>query len=154
MLRTGALVKWLWKETHVPKVVGSNPDMDGHFLHLFVKLQNIEWLLPLQNELFDNISNLPKCIIGSFSLCNFIELQNYYAAYMVATLQDQPTYRHSIHNVLCQSKNDTKLGSGCDSVGKAVASDTRGPQFESSHWQKFIYIEHLFTVNYVLKRRK
>ena len=59
---------------------------------------------------------------------------------MVATLQDQPTYRHSIHNVLCQSKNDTKLGSGCDSVGKAVASDTRGPQFESSHWQKFIYI--------------
>ena len=21
----GALVKWLWEETHVPKVVGSNP---------------------------------------------------------------------------------------------------------------------------------
>ena len=31
-------------------------------------------------------------------------------------------------------------GSGCGSVGSAVASDTRGPQFESSHWQKFIYI--------------
>ena len=29
------------------------------------------------------------------------------------------------------------LGSGCGSVGRAVASDTRGPQFESSHWQKF-----------------
>ena len=48
-----------------------------------------------------------------------------------------------------------QLGSGCGSVGRAVASDTRGPRFESSHRQKFIYkIEHLFTVNCVLKRRK
>ena len=31
------------------------------------------------------------------------------------------------------------LGSGCGSVGRAVAFDTRGPRFESSHWQKFIY---------------
>ena len=29
-------------------------------------------------------------------------------------------------------------GSGCGSVGRAVASNTRGPRFESSHWQKFI----------------
>ena len=40
--------------------------------------------------------------------------------------------------------------SGCGSV----ASDTRGLRFESSHGQNFIYIEHLFTVNCVLKRRK
>ena len=33
-------------------------------------------------------------------------------------------------------------GSGCGSVGKAVAFDTRGLQFESSHQQKFINIEH------------
>ena len=33
-----------------------------------------------------------------------------------------------------------KLGSGCGSVGRAVASNTRGPRFESSHRQKFIYI--------------
>ena len=45
-------------------------------------------------------------------------------------------------------------GSGCGSVGRAVASNTRGPRFESSHQQKFIHIEHLFTVNRVLKRRK
>ena len=32
------------------------------------------------------------------------------------------------------------VGSGCGSVGRAVASDTRGPRFESSHRQKFIYI--------------
>ena len=25
-------------------------------------------------------------------------------------------------------------GSGCGSVGRAVASDTRGQRFESSHW--------------------
>ena len=33
------------------------------------------------------------------------------------------------------------MGSGCGSVGRAVASDTGGPLFESSHWQtlaKFI----------------
>ena len=29
-------------------------------------------------------------------------------------------------------------GSGCGSVGRAVASDTRGPQFESSHQKLFI----------------
>ena len=44
------------------------------------------------------------------------------------------------------------MGSGCGSVGRA--SDTRGLQFESSHRQKIIYIEHLFTVNCVLKRQK
>ena len=30
------------------------------------------------------------------------------------------------------------LGSGCGSVGRADASDTRGLRFESSHWQTFI----------------
>ena len=30
------------------------------------------------------------------------------------------------------------MGSGCDSVGRAVASDSRGPRFEFSHWQKVI----------------
>ena len=30
------------------------------------------------------------------------------------------------------------MGSGCDSVGRAVASDSRGPRFESSHQQEFI----------------
>ena len=42
----------------------------------------------------------------------------------------------------------------CGSVGRVVASNTRGPRFESSHRLKFIYIEQLFPVNCVLKRRK
>ena len=46
-----------------------------------------------------------------------------------------------------------RLGSGCGSVGRAVASNTRGPRFESSHRQK-INIELLYTVSFVLKRRK
>ena len=45
-------------------------------------------------------------------------------------------------------------GSGCDSVGKAFASDSRGPQFKSSHWQNlywtFIY---LFTIGCVEKTK-
>ena len=46
------------------------------------------------------------------------------------------------------------LGSGCGSVGRVVNSDSKGLQFKSSQWQKFIYMEHLFIVNCVLKRRK
>ena len=37
------------------------------------------------------------------------------------------------------------LGSGCGSVGGAVALDTRGPRFDSSHQQNFI--EYLFIIN-------
>ena len=32
-----------------------------------------------------------------------------------------------------------RLGSGCGSVGRAAAFNTRGPRFDSSHRQKFIY---------------
>ena len=35
-------------------------------------------------------------------------------------------------------------GSGCGSVGRAVASSTRGLRFESSHRQKFIYLYWTF----------
>ena len=38
------------------------------------------------------------------------------------------------------------MGSGCGSVGRVVASNTRDPWFKSSHRQKFSYIEHLFTL--------
>ena len=37
-------------------------------------------------------------------------------------------------------KQTNVLGSGCASVGRAVASDTRGPWLKSSHRQKFIYV--------------
>ena len=45
------------------------------------------------------------------------------------------------------------LGSGCGSVGRAVTSDTRGRRFESSHWQKLINFEHLYTVNCIEKAK-
>ena len=35
----------------------------------------------------------------------------------------------------------------CDSVGRVVASDARGPRFESSHRQTFITDTYLFIVN-------
>ena len=37
------------------------------------------------------------------------------------------------------------LGSGCGSVGKAEASDARGPRFESSHRRNFM--TNMFSVN-------
>ena len=43
------------------------------------------------------------------------------------------------------------LGSGCGSVGRAVASNSRCPWFKSSHRQKFI--EHLSTVNCIEKTK-
>ena len=55
--------------------------------------------------------------------------------------------------LIVNSKN-VNVGSGCGSVGRAVASDTRSPRFESSHRQKIINIYNLYTVNCVLKRRK
>ena len=31
------------------------------------------------------------------------------------------------------------LGSGCVSVGRAVAYDTRDPRFKTRHWRNYIY---------------
>ena len=39
------------------------------------------------------------------------------------------------------------MGGGYGSVGRAVASDTRGPWFEFSHLQTFILDMYLFTIN-------
>ena len=43
------------------------------------------------------------------------------------------------------------MGSGCGSVGRAVALDTRGPRFDSRHRQNFI--EHLFIINCIEKTK-
>ena len=45
--------------------------------------------------------------------------------------------------------NGNWLGSGCGSVGRAVAFGTRGPWFDSSHQQNFI--EHLFIISCIEK---
>ena len=37
----GALVLWLWEETHVPKVVGSNP---GAIYRMYMTFFHIDWL--------------------------------------------------------------------------------------------------------------
>ena len=42
---------------------------------------------------------------------------------------------------------------GCGLVGRAVAYNTRGPRFESSHWQKFVYCQlHIETTKIKKKR--
>ena len=40
------------------------------------------------------------------------------------------------------------IGSGCGSVGRAPAFDTRGPRFESNHRQKFIYWTFIYSQLY------
>ena len=44
------------------------------------------------------------------------------------------------YKVAFSISNLKPVGSGCGSFGRAVASNIRGPRFESSHLQKFIYI--------------
>ena len=46
------------------------------------------------------------------------------------------------------------LGSGCGSVGRVVTSYTRGHSSNPVIGKSLFYIEHLFTVNCVLKRQK
>ena len=43
------------------------------------------------------------------------------------------------------------MGSDCGSVGRAVAFDTRGLRFDSSHRQNFI--EHLFIISCIEKTK-
>ena len=47
----------------------------------------------------------------------------------------------------------SKSGSGCGSVGRAVASNTRGSQFETSHRQKLLNICVLPSVNSIEKTK-
>ena len=44
------------------------------------------------------------------------------------------------------SQKQSKMGIGCGAVGRAVASETRVPGFESSHWQLLLNIYMLLTV--------
>ena len=58
---------------------------------------------------------------------------------------------YSVESTLLESRilslnEDGGTGSGCGSVGRAVASDTRGPRFESSHRQNLLNICLLSTV--------
>ena len=46
----------------------------------------------------------------------------------------------------CLCKKIKHMGSGCGAVGRAVASDTRGPGFESSHRQLLLNIYLLLAV--------
>ena len=54
---------------------------------------------------------------------------------------------------LRQKVQQFKVGSCRGSVGGMVASDARGPRFESSHRQTFILDIYLFTVNCVEKKK-
>ena len=46
-----------------------------------------------------------------------------------------------------------KKGSGCGSVGRAVAFDARGSRFESNYRQTFISDSYLFTVSCIEKTK-
>ena len=51
-----------------------------------------------------------------------------------------PTWANVCHFKLLLEQNMAFVGSGCRSVGRPVACDTRGPRFESSHRRTLIHI--------------
>ena len=57
--------------------------------------------------------------------------------------------------ILCLNIESASTGQClCGSVGRAVASDTGGPRFESSHWQKIMCIYLCTTVYWKDKIKK
>ena len=64
--------------------------------------------------------------------------------------------RKSCKNLFKTKNDDDKnlflQGSGCGSLGSAVACETKGPHFKSSHWQ--VFIEDIYLLSTVLKRQK
>ena len=46
----------------------------------------------------------------------------------------------TIANIVAPAEQRDGMGSGCDAVGRAVASNTRKPGFESSHQQLLLNI--------------
>ena len=59
-------------------------------------------------------------------------------------------WREMLTNVSSFEPKITRQCNGCGSVGRAVASDPRGLQFESSQWQTFCY---QYTVNCIEKTK-
>ena len=68
-----------------------------------------------------------------------------------------PTLKGDTVRVLQSYFNSNKArftGIGCATVGRTVASDTRGPWFESSHQQCFIMKILLLTVEKTKKEKR
>ena len=49
------------------------------------------------------------------------------------------TPKNGVHELAKQNGANIKFGSRCGSLGRVVASDSTGTQFESSHWQSSIF---------------
>ena len=65
------------------------------------------------------------------SQCTYLLYSKQIRSYYLHLKTSQPSF----DSLGCCSKDVFFFGgSGCGSVGRAVASDTRGLQFESSHW--------------------
>ena len=73
----------------------------------------------------------------------YYKLRKDYCSHQVGTLNPTKLVTVIVTFVYCE-------GSGCCSVGRVVASDTRGQSFGSSHRQNF-YIEYLYSVNCIEK---
>ena len=82
-----------------------------------------------------NYENISVYLVDTLILSNVVQIIKLYF------LDNKIDFLNELKSILCfqvctdltKMKHRSELGSGCDSVGRAVASDTRGPQLESSH---------------------
>ena len=113
-------------------------------LLLLMALNNLVWLLLM---VLKNLLLLLLVVLKNLLLL-MMELNNLLLLLLMMAL------KNLLLLLLMMTSKNLLLRSSCCSVGREVASDTRGLRFESSRRQKFISKEHLFSVNSVLKRRK
>ena len=94
-------------------------------------------------------------LFSTVSVTTLVDLQFIWAQFFTKAAQKVLGYFENFYGSLLSSWDVFSQlickGSGCGSVGRAVAFDTRDLRFESSHQQ--IFIKHLFTVNCVEKTK-
>ena len=92
---------------------------------------------------FGRMSSVGRVFLSLGISFSSVWLLSYFGFFFLFFVDSQK--RDSKHLVACVINMN-----GCGSVGRAVASNSRGPRFESNHWQKFIEL----LLSTVLKRRK
>ena len=92
--------------------------------------------------------------LNSTNVCEEVSFQDQESnSHHLTAMLDVVAMLPTIRNNSLEIQTFCWIGSGCDSVGRAVASDARGLWFESSHLQTFISDIYLFTVNCIEKTK-
>ena len=130
-------------DSSTPTIPGSSPK---HAIYAFSFIVFVLYLSCEKNE-----NKQKEAGFGPFLKTNITKVLVYHTYIFMATFhalgRSSLLLLKSSLYVICYI-----MGSVCGSVGRVVASNSRGPQFESSHQKTFIL--NIYLLSTVLKRRK